>query len=54
MKLDDKRNPEMAAGDMTRGVEGRPNQKKLEIPARREFLRGSVIGGAAARRGSPI
>src|SRR6266852_4884838 len=38
----------MAFGDMTRDVEGRPTQKKPEIPARREFLRGSVIGGAAA------
>jgi amidase len=48
MKLDDKRNPEKSNGEMTKEVGGGPDQKKPEVPARREFLRGSVIGGAAA------
>jgi amidase len=48
MKLDDGRNPEKSAGDMTSEAEGQLNQKKAEVPARRKFLRTSLIGGMAA------
>jgi len=48
MKNDDKRNPKMSVWDSTRDVEGQPDPKKPEIPARRKFLRASLIGGIAA------
>jgi amidase len=48
MRLDEKRNPEMVVGDLTRGVEGRPIQKNPEITERRKFIRASLIGGMAA------
>jgi amidase len=48
MKLDDERNPEKSDGEMTKDVGVGPDQKKPEVPARRKFLRASLIGGMAA------
>jgi amidase len=48
MKLDDERNPKKSNGGMTKDVQGEPDQKKPEVPARRKFLRASLIGGMAA------
>jgi len=48
MKLDHKQNSEMSVRDIAGALDGKPEQEELEVPARRRFLRASLIGGMAA------
>src|SRR5712692_8357808 len=48
MKKEEKRNPEMSAGDAINGKEVRADKKNPEVPPRRKFLQASLIGGVAA------
>jgi amidase len=48
MKLDHKQNSEMSVRDSAGALDGKPEQEELEVPARRRFLRASLIGGMAA------
>ncbi|HVS90019.1 MAG TPA: amidase [Candidatus Acidoferrum sp.] len=48
MKKEEKRNPEMSAGDAINGKEARADKKNAEVPSRRKFLQASLIGGVTA------
>jgi amidase len=48
MKKEEKRNPEMPAGDAISGKEVRADKTSLEVPPRRRFLQASLIGGVTA------
>jgi amidase len=47
MKLDHKRSSEMSVRESSGALDGKPGNEKLEVPARRRFLRSSVIGGVS-------
>jgi amidase len=54
MKLDHKRNSEMSVGDSAGALDCKPEQEELEVPARRRFLRSSLIGGVSAAAASAL